>query len=114
MLNKLFSMTMTSSDDRCRVRGCWVGHGGHGGHGVFTHTYARGCERARVFCTFYLYVCSCVCKNTMTSMTTMTNTVIARVSAVTVGGHSKNKGDQDVLFSFLALTGNDDAVSYDY
>lgn len=50
----------------------------------------------------------------MTSMTTMTNTVIARVSAVTVGGHSKNKGDQDVLFSFLALTGNDDAVSYDY
>lgn len=47
-------------------------------------------------------------------MTTMTNTVIARVSAVTVGGHSKSKGDQSVLFSFLALTGNDDAVSYDY
>ncbi|WP_277054619.1 hypothetical protein [Pseudoalteromonas marina] len=114
MLSKFFSMTMTSCGDRCKVRGCWCGHGGHGGHGVFAHTYARGCERTRVFCTFYLYVCSCVCKNTMTSMTSMTNRLNTRVSAVTVGGHGKNKGDQYSLICYLALTGNDDAVSYDY
>jgi len=50
----------------------------------------------------------------MTSMTSMTNRVNTRVSAVTVGGHGKNKGDQYSLICYLALTGNDDAVSYDY
>lgn len=103
MLNRLFTMTMTSVGDRYKLRSYWVGHGGHSGHGVFTHTYARGCERVRVFSTFYLYSCSCVYKNTMTSMTNMTNVVIARGSAVTVGGHGRNKGDQGVfnlLFGF--------------
>lgn len=114
MLNRLFTMTMTSVGDRYKLRSYWVGHGGHGGHGVFAHTYARGCERVRVFSTFYLYSCSYVYKNTMTSVTNMTNVVIARGSAVTVGGHGRNKGDQGVLINYLAFTGNDDAVSYDY
>ncbi|WP_064666975.1 hypothetical protein [Pseudoalteromonas prydzensis] len=105
MLSRLFTVTMTSSGDRCKVRGCWCGHGGHGGHGVFAHTYARGCERTRVFCTFYLYACSCVCKNTMTTMTSMTNRVLARVVAVTVGGHGKNKGDQGDFNLLLGFDG---------
>lgn len=38
-------------------------------------------------------------------MTTMTNTVIVRGLAVTVGGHGKNKGDQGGFNFLLGFNG---------
>ncbi|MBE0379195.1 hypothetical protein PPRY_a1791 [Pseudoalteromonas prydzensis ACAM 620] len=41
----------------------------------------------------------------MTTMTSMTNRVLARVVAVTVGGHGKNKGDQGDFNLLLGFDG---------
>lgn len=94
VINSLFSMTMTTNNDRYRLRLYWVGHGGHGGHGnLHTHTYTRAHERPRINPINYLVTLPYVYKNTMTTMTSMTRLVIARASAVTVGGHSNKQGD---------------------
>lgn len=94
MINSLFSMTMTINNDRYRPHNHWSGHGGHGGHRIsHTHTYARAHERPRIDPINYLVTLPNVYKNTMTTMTSMTRLVIARASAVTVGGHSKIQGD---------------------
>lgn len=87
MLNSAFSVTMTNNIDRYRPCFYLIGHGGHSGHGVFAHTYARACERTRSKFHFYVLVTLYVYINTMTTMTSMTFIVIARVLAVTVGGH---------------------------
>ncbi len=100
------SVTMTTGGDRCRPRIYWGGHGGHGGHGVFPHTYARAGERAGTrFPISQICTLANVCKNTMTTMTSMTNVVITRVVAVTLGGHGKKQGDQTKLITNCALTG---------
>jgi len=96
MLDSIFTMTMTTGGDLCKPRVYWIGHGGHGGHGVFTHTYARACERTHLISIFYLIMLlPNVCKNTMTTMTSMTIVVFIGVVAVTVGGHGKKQGDQN-------------------
>jgi hypothetical protein len=107
MQNRFLTMTMTKRDDRYTPYKHWVGHGGHGGHAVFTHTYARACERTRLpplLCHCLTYV-----KNTMTTMSSMTKVDTARVLAVTVGGHRHIQGDQanhQYLFSLRGILCN--------
>lgn len=89
MLNSFIAMTVTLSVplcSPCNERGC---HSVMVCHGVFAHTYARGCERMRVFPTFYLYACSYVCKITMTQCDSMTIPANTRVVAVMVLCHGK-------------------------
>jgi len=85
MQNNSLTVTMTRIYDRHNPRFVWCGHGGHGGHGTFhLHTRAHRHTPSSNHISIFL---SCVCNITMTTMTSMTRLVIARVVAVIEGGH---------------------------